>query len=327
MSPKCDIVGTGGDSHNTFNISTTASVIASSLLLIAKHGNRASTSKSGSADLLQSTKPQAPIIDNIDPSTICEIYSQSNYAFLFAPVFHPGMRYVGPIRKELGWRTIFNLLGPLSNPVDSQFSSLDPTSEDRVLEVRLYGVARKDIGPAYAEALRISGARKAMVVCGDEDLDELSCAGPTHCWWLSKPTTESSEPHNTDAPEVHYFTLEPKDFGFPTHPLSVVQPGREPAENAETFIKILSGELADDDPLIHFILINTAALFVVSGLCDVDTSSMGPGDDGVVITERGPGGGRWKEGVRRARWAIKSGTAKREWEKFVAATHNVKKSD
>jgi anthranilate phosphoribosyltransferase len=322
MCLKCDIVGTGGDSHNTFNISTTASVVASSLLLIAKHGNKASTSKSGSADLLQSTKPQAPILDNIDPSTISDIYSQSNYTFLYAPIFHPGMRYVATIRKELGWRTIFNLLGPLSNPVDSHFSSLDPNSEDRVLEVRLYGVARKDIGPAYAEALHISGARKAMVVCGDEDLDELSCAGPTHCWWLSKtPSTL----HNTQD-DIHYFTLEPKHFGLPTHPLSIMQPGREPSENAETFIKILNGELSDDDPLIHFILINTAALFVVSGICDADTSSMGPGDDGAVITERGPGGGRWKEGVRRARWAIKSGAAQQEWEKFVAATHNVKKS-
>jgi anthranilate phosphoribosyltransferase len=322
-SNKCDIVGTGGDSHNTFNISTTASVMASSLLLIAKHGNRASTSKSGSADLLQSTKPKAPVLDNIDPSTLAAVYSQTNYAFLFAPVFHPGMRYVAPIRKELGWRTIFNLLGPLSNPVDSGLSSntlISTHEQDSLLEARVIGVARRDLGPSFAEALRLSRARKAMVVCGDEELDELSCAGPSHCWWLAKHQPNDKEP------SVNYFQLQPSDFGFPTHPLTDVRPGREPAENAETFLRILEGDLAKDDPLMHFVLINTAALFVVSGICEANTSNMGPGDDGEVIAERGPGGGRWKEGVRRARWAIKSGAARGEWERFTAATHAVKHS-
>ena len=315
---KCDIVGTGGDSHHTFNISTTSSVIASSLLLIAKHGNRASTSKSGSADLLQSTKPSAPVLDNIDPSTLAKLYSQTNYAFLFAPIFHPGMRYVAPIRKELGWRTIFNLLGPLSNPVDSGLTSHISSEQDSLLEARLIGVARRDLGPPFAEALRLSGAQKAMVVCGDEDLDELSCAGPTHCWSLSCQSADDKEA------SMNYFQLQPEDFGFPVHPLSEVQPGREPAENAEIFMRILAGEIDDNDPLMHFVLINTAALFVVSGICESEKSDMGPGDDGNVITDRGPGRGRWKEGVRRAKWAIKSGTAKREWERFTVATQNLK---
>jgi anthranilate phosphoribosyltransferase len=290
-------------------------VIASSLLLIAKHGNRASTSKSGSADLLQSTKPTAPKLNNIDTSTLAEIYSHSNYAFLFAPIFHPGMRYVAPIRKELGWRTIFNLLGPLSNPVDTTSST--SAQQSPLLEVRLIGVARRDLGPAFADALRLSGARKAMVVCGDEDLDELSCAGPTHCWRLTGDDPDGGRG------SVQYFSLSPEDFGFPTHPLADVQPGKGPEENAEIFLRILGGELAEDDPLMHFVLINTAALFVVSGICEADKSDMGSGDDGAVITERGPGGGRWKEGVRRAIWAIKSGAAKKEWQKFTTATHSV----
>jgi anthranilate phosphoribosyltransferase len=277
--------------------------------MIAKHGNRASTSKSGSADLLQSTKPQAPSLEAILPSTLAKIYETTNYAFLFAPVFHPGMRYVGPIRKELGWRTIFNLLGPLSNPVDC---ATDPT-EEPLLEARVIGVARKDLGHAFAEALHLSGSRKAMVVCGDEDLDELSCAGPTHCWRIT-PTTASPS-------SIQSFSLSPADFGFPLHPLSTVGPGKLPSENAETFVRILSGRVPDDDPILHFVLINTAALLVVSGICDADSSNMGEGDDGLVIKEVGPGNGRWKEGVRRARWAIKHGAALQQWHNFVQATN------
>jgi anthranilate phosphoribosyltransferase len=277
--------------------------------MIAKHGNRASTSKSGSAELLQSTKPIAPNLEAIVPNTLAKVYETSNYAFLFAPVFHPGMRYVGPIRKELGWRTIFNLLGPLSNPVDC---ASDPR-EELLLEARVIGVARKDLGPAFAEALQLSGARKAMVVCGNEDLDELSCAGPTHCWRLT-PSPDSV------TVSIQNFTLTPADFGFPLHPLSTVGPGKLPSENAETFVSILSGQVPEDDPILHFVLINTAALLVVSGICEVERSDMGTGDDGAVINEIGPGGGRWKEGVRRARWAIKHGAALQQWHNFVKAT-------
>ncbi|KAF2401453.1 anthranilate phosphoribosyltransferase [Trichodelitschia bisporula] len=321
----CDIVGTGGDSHNTFNISTTASILASSLLMIAKHGNRASTSKSGSADLLLST-PRPPSLNAISPSNLPSLYRHTNYAFLFAPTFHPGMRFVAPIRKELGWRTIFNLLGPLSNPVDDKRP---------VLEARVIGVARRDLGPAFARAFVLSGVRKAMVVCGDEELDELSCAGPTHCWRIverANPayTSTGDADHDSDTSDddaepptlahVEYFTLSPSDFGFPPHPLASVGPGKEPKENAAIFTRILAGEMDFNDPIMHFVLINTAALFVVSGICEGDSSCMGEGDDGQVITERGPGGGRWKEGVRRAKWAISSGAAGREWERFVEGT-------
>lgn len=297
----CDVVGTGGDSHNTFNISTTSSILASSLLLLSKHGNRASTSKSGSADLLMCMKPSAPDLSLITPQTITKVYDKTNYAFLFAPVFHPGMKYVAPIRRELGWRTIFNLLGPLSNPVDS------------VIEVRMLGVARSDLGPVFAEALRLAGATKGLVVCGEEQLDEISCAGPTSCWQLITGVDGKVK--------VQSFTLTPEDFGLSRHPLNTVSPGKEPMQNAEILARILRGEMADDDPVLEFVLINTAGLFVVSGICEAETSSMGEGDDGKVITERGPGGGRWKEGVRRARWAVKSGAAWKMWKSFVSVTN------
>lgn len=157
-----------------------------------------------------------------------------------------------------------------------------------------------------------------MVVCGDEDLDELSCAGPTHCWYT---TYEKTGVMSDKA--VAYFTLSPADFGLPTHPLDTVGPGKTPQENAAIFMQILRGEVNDDDPVLHFVLINTAALLVVSGVCDADTSNMGEGDDGKVIQERGPGDKRWKEGVRRARWAIKSGAALKQWQGFVEVTNDV----
>ncbi|KAH7130697.1 glycosyl transferase [Dendryphion nanum] len=300
----CDIVGTGGDSHNTFNISTTSSILASSLLLIGKHGNRASTSRSGSADLLSCATPKPPVIEAVTPTTLADIYSSTNYAFLFAPIFHPGGRHAASIRKQLGWRTIFNLLGPLANPLHD------------LVEARVIGVARKEIGPDFAESFRQSGVKKAMIICGDEELDELSCAGPTHCWRLAEDSSSGEV-------ETKYFTLSPEDFGLPTHPLSEVSPGQSPERNAEILMSILKGDVNPDDPILHFVYINTAALLVVSGICDADTSNLGHGDDGNVIKEVGPGGGRWKEGVRRAKWAISSGEAYRQWQAFVEVTNRV----
>ncbi|KAL8350330.1 hypothetical protein RB598_005582 [Gaeumannomyces tritici] len=309
----CDIVGTGGDAHNTFNISTTSSIIASSLLLIAKHGNRASTSKSGSADLLANMQPAPPAISAVAPSTVARVYEATNYAFLFAPVFHPGMRYVAPIRKQLPWRTLFNLVGPLANPIDA-----GPADSPRpFIEARVLGVARRELGPVFAESLRMAGADRALIVCGAEELDEVSCAGPTHVWRLRR------DPGPAADVATDYFTVSPEDFGLPAHPLSAVAGNKEPAENAAILERILQGELADDDPILCFVLMNTAALFVASGICEADKSSMGPGDDGNVVTERGPGGERWKEGVRRARWAVKSGEAWKQWKAFVEVTNSL----
>jgi anthranilate phosphoribosyltransferase len=315
---KCDIVGTGGDSHHTFNISTTSSILGSSLLILSKHGNRASTSKSGSADLLASTLPTAPNLMAITPETIAKVYEKTNYAFLFAPVFHPGMRYVAPIRKELGWRTIFNLLGPLANPAEG------------VIEARLLGVARRDLGPVFAEALRMGGARKAMIVCGEEDLDEISCAGKTYCWSLKErghqKTETGKEMEGSDTVEIEHFTICAADFGLRSHALEDVSPGKEPHENALILTKLLQNELPKDDPILEFVLMNTAALFVVSGICEADSTEISLGDDGKAITERGPGGGRWKEGVRLARWAIESGEAWRQWRQFVKTSNSFETS-
>lgn len=295
-------MGTGGDGHNTYNVSTTASIIASPLLMIAKHGNNSSTSLSGSADLLLNA-PKAPVIAATNAATLVRIYEKTNYTFLYAREWHPGMKYAAPIRKEVPVRTIFNLLGPLANPVH----------DTDLVEARILGVAKQEMGRVFADALKLSGAKKAMVVCGKENMDELSCAGPTTCWRLHEEGGQV---------EIDEFTLSPEDFGLPRHPLSEVSGGKEPRENAQILMKILKNEMPNDDPVLQFVLLNTAALFAISGVCDAGASTS-TADGGDVIEERGPGGLRWKEGIRRARWCIESGAALKEWDSFVDVTNEL----
>lgn len=297
---------------------------------MAKHGNRAQTSISGSADVLNAILPRAPKIESVTPENLVTLYETCNYAFLFAPNFHPGMKYAATVRRELGLRTMFNLMGPLANPVED------------MIEARVVGVAYQALGPVFAEALRLSGCRKGMVVCGLEDLDEISCAGGTNCWLL-RDTREGNEEEKEEEEEaagededdddddgekeekrrkraaevsIETFQLSPSDFGLPAHPLSEVGGGKLPRQNAAVLMSMLRNELPPDNPILHFVLINVAALLVVSGLCDAEECESGP-----VITERGPGGGRWKEGVKKARWCMESGRAVREFEKFIDFTH------
>ena len=288
--------------------------------MLAKHGNRAQTSLSGSADVLMSLSPKAPKLSNPTSENLAQAYAKTNYAFLFAPNFHPGMKHAAQVRRELGLRTIFNLMGPLANPVDW------------ALEARLVGVAYQELGLIFAEALRLSGARKALVVCGEEDLDEISCAGKTNCWMLREVPNEQFKGAGSDQDditsdedaepefncELEKFQLQPVDFGLPSHPLSEVGGGKLPKENAAKLVSILRNELPPDDPILHFVLMNTAALLVISGVLE------GNVDDGEqVIRERGPGGGMWKEGVRKARWCIESGRALQELEKFIDVTNQM----
>lgn len=294
--------------------------------MMAKHGNRAQTSFSGSADVLNAIAPVPPKITALNADNVAKVYEKTNYAFLFAPNFHTGMMYSDHVRRGLGLRTIFNLMGPLANPVDW------------ALEARVVGVAYQSLGPVFIEALRQGGAKKALVVCGEEDMDEISCAGKTNCWQLSEypnPAYDESTCNNdcsSDEEEegtprtlvkLETFQLHPSDFGLPTHPLTAVYGRKMPKDNAAKLMSILRNELAPSDPILDFVLMNVASLLVTSGICDSDTSNMGPGDDGNVITERGPGGGRWKEGVRRARWAVESGAALKCLEEFIEVTNQL----
>ena len=291
--------------------------------MTAKHGNRAQTSLSGSADVLNAIQPIAPNISAVNASNLTQVYEKTNYAFLFAPNFHPGMMYANPVRRGLGIRTIFNLMGPLANPVEW------------AIEARVVGVAYQALGPVFSDALRHIGVKKALVVCGAEDMDEISCAGPTNCWRLTEvPNPDykasegdddcsSDEENPRTVTELDVFQLHPSDFGLSTHPLTDVYGGKMPKDNAMKLMSILRNELPRDDPILEYVLMNVAALLVTSGICDADTSNMGPGDDGQVITERGPGGGRWKEGLRRARWAIESGSALQCLEQFIEVSNKL----
>lgn len=296
--------------------------------MVAKHGNRSQTSFSGSADVLNCITPTPPKISAVKANDIAKVLEETNYSFLFAPNFHQGMKYADPVRRGLGIRTIFNLMGPLANPVDW------------ALEARVVGVAYQSLGPVFIEALRLGGSKKALVICGEEDMDEVSCAGPTNCWRLSEypnpaytgtgaPDVQDEEDEDEEESiprtlvKLDIFQLHPSDFGFPTHPITDVYTKKMPKQNAAKLMSILRNELDPDDPLMHFVLINTAALLVTSGVCEAETSNMGPGDDGKVIPERGPGGGRWKEGVRRARYAITSGLALKCLEQFIEVTNRL----
>jgi len=233
-----DIVGTGGDGYNLFNVSTTAAIVAAGAgARVIKHGSRASTSSSGSADLLQALGCQftAPT-----PGTTTPI-PRVPFTFILAPHYHPSLAFIAPYRKALPFRTMFNVLGPLINPARPQGMVL--------------GVAEREIGLTFARSLREGGVERALVVCGHEKLDEISCAGPTYAWELLDGNIAEK-------------TLTPALFGLGAHPLSTVV-GGSPEENAVTFTTLLtSGEdiPASVKPVLDFVLMNASALLVVAGL-------------------------------------------------------------
>ncbi|GAA5935653.1 hypothetical protein JCM3775_003374 [Rhodotorula graminis] len=233
--PVCDIVGTGGDGHNTFNVSTTAAIVAAGAgLRVYKHGNKAATSSSGSADILLSLG--CPVT-TLPPSSLSTVASRSPFLFLFAPSYHPAMVRVAPIRKQLAFPTVFNALGPLINPARPA--------------AMIVGVHSEYLGEVFAEALRITGVERAWVVCGAEGLDEISPAGDTHVWDLNAGTITRRVVH-------------PRDFGLRPTPLSTVA-GGTPLDNSLTLTSLLDGKLERDTPIETFVVLNAAALLVVAG--------------------------------------------------------------
>ncbi|KAJ2160171.1 anthranilate phosphoribosyltransferase, partial [Coemansia sp. RSA 552] len=230
-----DIVGTGGDGWNTFNVSTTSSLVAAAAgLRMAKHGSRASSSNCGSADLLESLGCDLGVVS---PSDVGELLSEHKFCFLFASTFHPSMRYLAQTRRELGFPTPFNVLGPLTNPVKPNCAVI--------------GVHSTPLGPVMAEALKILGHRNYAVVCGAENLDEISIAGPTHVWHIEADG------------QIKSYMIHPSDFGVPTHPLAEAA-GSTLEENKATLLRLLSNKLEKGDiPIRDFVLVNTGFLLYV----------------------------------------------------------------
>ena len=210
--PVMDIVGTGGDEVGTFNISTTAAfVTAAGGVPVAKHGNRSVSSKSGAADVLE----QLGVTLNLPVERSEEILRRTGFCFLFAQEYHSSMKYAGPVRKEMGIRTIFNILGPLANPAGAS--------------MQLLGVYDRRLVEPMAQVLSNLGVKRGLVVCGSDGLDEATVTGPTHVCEIRFG-------------ELTQYDVTPEEFGLGRYPLAELI-GGTPAENAVLTREILAGKI------------------------------------------------------------------------------------
>ena len=227
-----DTCGTGGDGSGTYNISTAATIVAAGAgSFIAKHGNRALSSKSGSSQVLE----ELGVKLNISSEKISECINKSNIGFMFAPNHHSAMKYVGPVRQRLGVRTIFNLLGPLSNPAS--------------VKKQLIGVFDKKWLTPIAETLKNLGSTRAMVVNGSDGLDEITTTGISYIAELKNN-------------KVFSYEINPSDFDIAiSDPSSLL--GGEPSENAKKISNLLEGEKGSFRDIV---LLNSAAALYVDGL-------------------------------------------------------------
>ncbi|MFA9400218.1 MAG: anthranilate phosphoribosyltransferase [Acidobacteriota bacterium] len=232
-SDLVDTAGTGGG-PSTFNVSTTAALVAAGAgCAVAKHGNRSSTSRSGSADLLEALGVEI----ETGPEQVGRAIDEIGFGFMFAPAHHRAMAHVVPVRKELAVRTVFNFLGPLTNPAGATR--------------QVVGVADRSYQESIAEALAGLGTERALVVSGDDGLDEITITGPSRMIEVVDGGTRE-------------MILSPGDFGLATADLSDVE-GGSPDENAEATRAVLAGE---ESPRRDLVLLNAAAAIYVGGLAD-----------------------------------------------------------
>lgn len=230
-SGAIDVCGTGGDGHHTLNVSTAVSlVVAAAGVPVAKHGNRAASSKAGAADTLEALGLNLDHAAATAEATLADL----GIGFLFAQNYHPALKRLGPIRKAIGERTIFNLMGPLANPAG--------------VRRQLVGIARPAYVPIYAEALAELGVDRAMIVSGDEGLDELSLAGGN----------DMAEVTGHRLIAMHRITA--TELGLSTHPVEAIR-GGDAAHNAAALRALLQGETG---PYRDAVLLNAAAALVVA---------------------------------------------------------------
>ena len=226
-----DTCGTGGDGGTTFNISTAAALVAAGAgLSIAKHGNRSISSHCGSADVLEACGVNV----NLTAGQTAESIDAIGIGFLFAPSMHPAMRHAGPVRRELGMRTVFNMLGPLTNPAGAA--------------IQLMGVYEDRIVPLAARVLQRLGALRALVVHGSDGMDEITLTGPTRFAELRDGSIQTG-------------SLEPQDFGFTPAPAEALA-GGDPEANGAILRAVLAGELG---PTRDIVLMNAAAALHIAG--------------------------------------------------------------
>lgn len=226
-----DLCGTGGDGADTFNASTAAGfVVAASGLRVAKHGNRAASSKCGSADLLEAMGARL----DLTGAQVARVIEECGFCFIFAQRFHPAMRHVGPIRREIGIRTIFNVIGPLSNPANPR--------------AQLVGVGAKHLGPLVAQALVLRGMPRAMVVHSSDGLDEVSPSAFSTTWVV-------------ESGKVTERIVRPGDYGIPEHPLKSIA-GGDAATNKAMLIDVMNGVTG---PLADFVVLQAASALHAAG--------------------------------------------------------------
>jgi anthranilate phosphoribosyltransferase len=259
-----DTAGTGGG-RRTFNVSTTAALLAAGAgCAVAKHGNRSATSSSGSADLLEALGARI----DLDPRGVAGCIEEAGFGFMFAPAHHQATRFVIPVRRELAVRTIFNLLGPLTNPAGATR--------------QLIGVADASFLETVAGALARLGVERALVVVGEDGLDEVS-------------TSAATQVVEVDGDELKRYTLTPQDVGIPlADPSDPLLGGGSPAENAEVAQAVFAGEQGAHADLV---LINAGAAIYAAGIADSIAS-----------------------GVEAAREAIASGAAAAALDGYVQAS-------
>jgi len=232
--PVVDSVGTGGDGFGTFNISTTAAFIAAGVgVKVAKHGNRAASSKTGSADVLEALGFDLEMA----PDDTVEMIRDVGFGFFFAPRYHPAMRHAGPVRASLGVRTVFNFLGPLTNPAGAKLLSV--------------GTADRRMASLMVEVLKNRGAERAFVFYGEDGLDELTTTGPSFIYRLRNGEVTTAE-----------FT--PEDFGVRRATIDDLKGGTA-GENTEILLGVLDGVTG---PKRDIAVVNAAPAIVVAGLAD-----------------------------------------------------------
>jgi anthranilate phosphoribosyltransferase len=229
-----DTCGTGGDKSHTFNISTTAAFVAAAAgAKVAKHGGRSVSSSSGSADVLEALGMNL----NLTPAQVAESIKQVGLGFMFAPNHHPAMKYAAPVRKELGMRTILNILGPLTNPANAP--------------AQVMGVFHADLVGIQARVLKQLGSKHVMVVHGENGLDEISISGPTFVAELK---------HGF----VTEFKIEPKQFGLDLAPIEALKAADKEASKA-MLLAVLDNQAG---PAKDVVMLNAGAAIYVSGLAN-----------------------------------------------------------
>jgi anthranilate phosphoribosyltransferase len=230
--PLIDTCGMGGDNSQTFNISTAVALVAAGAgLRVAKHGNRAISSRCGSADVLEALGVKI----DLGPEAVAECIAKVGIGFMLAPIFHPAMKFASAPRREIGIRTVFNILGPLTNPARAEF--------------QVIGVPTPELGAKVAQALHRLGTRRALVVHGADGLDEISIGAKSLVWEVKESVVLTP------------FEVSPQELGFKEAGLSEIR-GSTPEHNAQALRRVLGGERGAKRDVVA---INAAAALVVGG--------------------------------------------------------------